>query len=228
MCILGLGSIKRCHLTSIGNPIVEIRRSYDRLISAMGFPILIRRYLYIESGPWLLHVHSREWVIILPWWRHQMETFSALLAICAGNSPVSGEFPAQRPVAGSYDIFFDLCLNKRLCKQSWCWWFETLLWRQCNVKCMSASVLSFAGKLSNPMRKIVLSTINKVVPHQYVMYCCHTRHVHRTLLIQMGAELGDILLVYLYHDHRHIDHRTTHWLRRNYSKTNNIYGNFVI
>ena len=32
------------------------------------------------------------------WWRHQMETFSALLALCAGNSPVSGEFPAQRPL----------------------------------------------------------------------------------------------------------------------------------
>ena len=30
------------------------------------------------------------------WWRHQMETFSALLALCAGNSPVSGKFPAQR------------------------------------------------------------------------------------------------------------------------------------
>ena len=29
------------------------------------------------------------------WWRHQMETFSALLALCAGNSPVNGEFPAQ-------------------------------------------------------------------------------------------------------------------------------------
>ena len=27
------------------------------------------------------------------WWRHQMETFSASLAICAGNSPVHGEFP---------------------------------------------------------------------------------------------------------------------------------------
>ena len=38
------------------------------------------------------------------WWRHQMETFSALLAICAGNSPVSGEFPAQRPVTRSIDI----------------------------------------------------------------------------------------------------------------------------
>ena len=41
-----------------------------------------------------------------------METFSALLALCAGNSPVSGEFPAQRPVTRSFDVFFDLCLNK--------------------------------------------------------------------------------------------------------------------
>ena len=54
----------------------------------------------------------------VPWWRHQMETFSALLAICAGNSPVPGEFPAQRPVTRSFDIFFDVRLNKRLSKQS--------------------------------------------------------------------------------------------------------------
>ena len=38
---------------------------------------------------------------IMTWWRHQMETFSALLAICAGNSPVPGEFPTQRPVTWS-------------------------------------------------------------------------------------------------------------------------------
>ena len=37
------------------------------------------------------------------WWRHEMETFSALLAICAGNSPVPGEFPAQRPVTWSFE-----------------------------------------------------------------------------------------------------------------------------
>ena len=61
------------------------------------------------------------------WWRHQMETFSALLAICAGNSPVPGEFPTQRPVTRSFDIYFDLRPNKRLSKQSWGWWFETLL-----------------------------------------------------------------------------------------------------
>ena len=70
-----------------------------------------------------------------PWWRHQMETFSALLAICPGNSPVSGEFPAQRPVTRSFDVFFDLRMNKRLSKQWRGWWFETLsrpLWRHCN------------------------------------------------------------------------------------------------
>ena len=71
-----------------------------------------------------------------PWWRHQMETFSALLAICAGNSPISGEFPAQRPVTRSFGVFFDLRLNERLSKHSWGWWLETPscpLWRQSNA-----------------------------------------------------------------------------------------------
>ena len=45
----------------------------------------------------------------ISWWRHQMETFSALLAICAGNSPVTGEFPAQRPVTRSFDASFFVC-----------------------------------------------------------------------------------------------------------------------
>ena len=70
-----------------------------------------------------------------PWWRHQMKTFSVLLAICAGNSPVPGEFLAQRLVTRSFGVFFDLRLNKRLSKQSWGWWFETLprpLWRHSN------------------------------------------------------------------------------------------------
>ena len=50
-CCQGADSIRICHRTSIGNPIVEKRRSYDRLISTMGFPILARWHLYIESGP---------------------------------------------------------------------------------------------------------------------------------------------------------------------------------
>ena len=58
------------------------------------------------------------------WWRHQMETFFG-----------PGEFPTQRPVTRSFDVFFDQRLNKRLSKQSWGWWFETLsrpLWYHCN------------------------------------------------------------------------------------------------
>ena len=64
-----------------------------------------------------------------------METFSALLAICAGNSPVTGEYPTQRPVTRNFDVYIDLRLYKRLNKQSWGWWFERLscpLWRHCN------------------------------------------------------------------------------------------------
>ena len=57
------------------------------------------------------------------WWRHQMEAFSALLTLCAGNSPITGEFPSQRPVTRSFDVFFDLRLNKRLSKQSRGRWF---------------------------------------------------------------------------------------------------------
>ena len=69
------------------------------------------------------------------WWPHQMEFFFALIALCAGNSPVTGEFPSQRPVTRSFDIFFDLYLNKLLIKRPWHRWFETPLrsiWRHCN------------------------------------------------------------------------------------------------
>ena len=68
------------------------------------------------------------------WWRHPKEAFSALLAICAGNSPVTGDFPAQRPATWSFDVSFDLRLNKRSSKQSWGWWFETRA--HCDVTAM--------------------------------------------------------------------------------------------
>ena len=88
-------------------------------------------YVYL----WLF-VNQYQWMnLIRTWWRHQMETFSALLVICAGNSPVPGEFPTQRPVTRIFDVYFDLRLNTRLCKQSWGWWIETLLcplWRHSN------------------------------------------------------------------------------------------------
>ena len=64
--------------------------------------------------------------------------FRVIGPLC-GEFTGPGEFPTQRPVTRSFDVYFDLRLNKRLCKQSWGWWFETLLcplWRHSNVKCV--------------------------------------------------------------------------------------------
>ena len=72
----------------------------------------------------------------IPWWRHQMEAFSALLALCEGNSPVTGAFPSQRPMTRNFDVFFDLHLDNKLNKQSRCRWFEMpsrSLSRHCNA-----------------------------------------------------------------------------------------------
>ena len=64
-----------------------------------------------------------------------MGTFSVLLALCAGNSPVTGEFSSQRSVTQSFDVYFDLRQNTKLDKQSRRRWFETpsrSLWRNYN------------------------------------------------------------------------------------------------
>ena len=69
-------------------------------------------------------------------WRQQMETVSALLAICEGNPPVTGGFPSQRASNTGFDDFFDVSLNKRLSKQTNRRWKETpgySLWRHCNA-----------------------------------------------------------------------------------------------
>ena len=65
-------------------------------------------------------------------WKH----FPRYWPFVRGILPVTGEFPSQWPVTRSFDVFFDLRLNKRLNKQSSGWWFETLsrpLWRHSNV-----------------------------------------------------------------------------------------------
>ena len=95
--------------------------------------LILSWYIQNLTANWQLKWMLR---ILSSWWRHQMKTFSALLAICEGNSPVPGEFPAQRPVTRSFDVLFDLRPNKRLSKQWWGWRFETPwhpLWRHCNV-----------------------------------------------------------------------------------------------
>ena len=67
-------------------------------------------------------------------WRQRLidaDWFCALLVFCAGNSPVPGEFSAQRPVTRSFDVFFDLHMHKQLSKQSRGWWFVNSGWLLC-------------------------------------------------------------------------------------------------
>ena len=100
----------------------------DFIMDTIVFPCLHWSFMFVKWAPGLTKS---------AWRRHQMETFSALLALCARNSPVTCEFPSRMPVPRSFDIFFDPRLNKRWSKQSRRRWFEkpTLsLCRRCNDK----------------------------------------------------------------------------------------------
>ena len=107
---MGLLITQRLHITSIyaqqlcnGKPIIV----------AVNYGVLNTLYILADSA-----ADDGK-----PWWRHQMEPFSALLALCAGNSPVPVNSPHKGPVTRSFDVFFDL--NKRLSNQPSGWWFET-------------------------------------------------------------------------------------------------------
>ena len=153
-------SIEKCQFILIQIQIKSSLQKFAHYMTAMLYlPCHVEKCCDYESEmkyrAWISHAIEFElWVISemgtwctvaqCSWWRHQMGTFPASLAICVGNSPVTGEFPAQRPMTRSFAVFFDLRLNKRLSKQ-WCgWWFETpsrLLWRHCNVMSAYFSVM---------------------------------------------------------------------------------------
>ena len=97
---------------------------------------------------WTVHdglVRAQSWLVVqaqaatLYGWVHddviKRKHFRVTGPLC-GEFTGPGEFPTQRPVTRSFDVFYYLPLNTRLCKPPWGWRFETiswLLWRQCNV-----------------------------------------------------------------------------------------------
>ena len=137
-------------------PIIKIRWSNDCFIFIMWILYLERWSLYWDGAP--DHVEDKlqrlQWTPglspwrpfclcdnpvvsphrdIIAWWRHQMKTFSGYWPFVWGIH----RSPMKSPHKGlwSFDIFFDLRLNKRLSKQWWSWWFDVLscsLWRHCN------------------------------------------------------------------------------------------------
>ena len=119
-----------------------IRRGADHISKQLTHWLPIREFndaIYIDSMPHYMWLQFCSVLVccgyMITWWRHQMEAFSALLALCAGNSPSTGEFPSQRPETQSFAVFLDVRLNKRLRKQWRRRWFETpsrSLWRHCH------------------------------------------------------------------------------------------------
>ena len=139
------------------------------------------------------------------WWRHQMGTFFAFLAICAGNSPVTGEFPDQRPVTRSFDVFFDLRLNKRLSEQFWNWWFETPpcpLWRHSNdpyvslIYCTNETVDFFKSAMCKSMSASVLIKVCTLYLSTYWISNVNVKRSRDRLIV----EIIIVLRQYLYID----------------------------
>ena len=120
-----------------------------------------------------------------------METFSALLAICAGNSPFSGEFPAQRPVTRSFGDFFDLRSNKRLSKQLWGWWFETHsppLWRHSNGSRVPQWYYRNIGDRGSPWKHKGLSRLEDNIPR----IAFSEWHMSELILLGIPGKLPDL------------------------------------
>ena len=113
-----------------------------------------------------------------------------------GDSPVTGEFPSQRPVTRSFDVFFHLRLNKWLSEQSWGWWSETLsrsLWRHCNVKDSKRWGLIDRTRVFAFWWCLVLS--NSLILMVYFVVNGHSHHCPRV----NEATLGNMhIYIYIY------------------------------
>ena len=140
-----------------------------------------------------------------PWWCHQMETFSALLALFAGNSPVTGEFPAQRPVTWSFDIFFDLRLDKRWVNNSeadglrrHCAHYDVIvmaLYRWLNAK-LSHQYDFLMGIIINSLRPSDAAMHQQTRPSLVQMMSCHLfgiKPLSEPVVVYCQMDLGNKL-----------------------------------
>ena len=132
------------------NEFVDAGVSQRPYIHVIKSYFICRRYMREKYKPsiWLKfrrislrNLVNEMWSEVLIAWHRYMMTSSngnifRVTCLLCGEFTGPGEFPGQRPVTRSLNVFFYLRLNKRLSKQWWGWWFETLsrpLWRHRNV-----------------------------------------------------------------------------------------------
>ena len=164
---------------------VTIMRSYVVSLAVTLIKLLNEQWSCRSfETPWRLCKLLSYNVDFWAWWRHPMETFSASLALCAGNSPVSGEFPAQRPVTWSFDVLFDMRPNKRLSKQWRRRWFETpsrSLWQ--SLKWISASdsvtYSSYVDVIVNPWLGVISLWAFHYWPFMWEIHGCPVDSSHK-------------------------------------------------
>ena len=117
------------------------------------------------------------------WRRHQMEAFSALLALCVGNSPVTGEFPTHRPVTRSFDVFFDLCLNRQLIWDATTLIMTSWWWKQSTTKPCSY-FMGYTALFGMDGRHIERFGHLFSYPHLKLYHCSVLdKHIFRSVLI---------------------------------------------
>ena len=125
---------------------------------------------------------KRSWVLYPsePMMTSSNGDISVLLALCTGNSPVTGEFPLQRPVTRSFDVFFDLFLNKLLSKPSIRRWFETpsrSLLRYCNANQISWRVSLCPAASTLLCTECLSFNFQKTYQYKYI-YVCFGRYIY--------------------------------------------------
>ena len=102
------------------------------VISRGPMSLIVLISIFRDVGVWIIHSEAVSLGYMMT--SSNGNIFRVTGHLC-GESTGNRWIPAQRPVKRSFDVFFDLHLNKRLSKQSWGWWCETLshpLWRHCN------------------------------------------------------------------------------------------------
>ena len=100
--------MQKCSLQSVGHAskdlVVQPGNAHDLQVA-----------IYEIQGPWYRHESRRLGAdTTITWWRHEIETFSALLALCEVHPPLTGGFPSQSPVTQSFEVFFDQTVEQTI------------------------------------------------------------------------------------------------------------------